>query len=185
MIRVKLWQICRNILMLLVLAGVPTFVLWQGGFLDDMPERLPWWVMIGIGALLGGFLSAPASNIASLLWEILSIHMRRGIEENAPKGCSDEETAVFRQLEYRKFIRLQQKVSFFRITWIVSRRAFRPVLLGVGILFIPVVVAVFVADPKLENIPTILGVIVVTAIIVAGGFGIASGLGIKSFLHEE
>ena len=185
MIRSKVWQVFQNIIRLAVTVGIPLLVLWQGGLLDDKAEGWPWWVIIGIGAFLGGVASTPASNITNLLWEILGIFARRGIEDRASKGYTKEECRVLRALEYRRWARRARKDNFFVVLWLVARRAILPALLIVSILFVPAVLAVFLVNPRVEVIPLVLMAIAVSGVALAVSFAIATALGIKSFYHQE
>ena len=185
MIRVKFWQILQNALRLLVTVGVPIFIVREGGFLDGGAERLSWWALMLIGAFIGGLVSTPASNIGNLIWEILAIHLRRGIEDQASKGYTEEESIVLKNLEYRKWVRLQRKATVFMIAGRVIRRTIILVLLGVALLFTPVVVAAFLINPRGEIILSLLLGIAISGILLAVGFGIATGLGVKSFHHQE
>ena len=183
LIRPKLWQVLQNVLRLLLTVGVPVFLLWKGGYLDGDAEKFPWWAILIFGALLGGVASTSASNFANLLWEILGIQLRKGIEERASKGCTEEESLVLRRLEYKRWVRQVRKASFFYIAWTITRKSLLPALLMVAILFTPVVIAIFVADPRFESILVILVATVICAALLAVGFGLATGIGIKSFFH--
>ena len=79
MIRALFWQVLQNVFRLGVIVGIPAIFLWQGGFLEEKADRLPWWVIIGIGALIGGFVSTPATNIGNLVWAILGAYLRETI----------------------------------------------------------------------------------------------------------
>ena len=183
MIRSMLWRLLQNGLRLIETLGIPIFVLWQGEFLDHQAEVLPWWVGVAIGALIGGFVAAPASSIGNLVWEILGVYLRRGVK--APRGCTEEETRVLRELEYKKWVRQQQNASLFVIVGGVTRRVFLPTLIGVAVLFIPLMAAVSLGEPIVGVILAGLFIVAITAMMLALGFGIATGLGIKSFHHQE
>ena len=183
MIRSMLWRLLQNGLRLIETLGIPIFVLWQGEFLDHQAEVLPWWVGVAIGALIGGFVAAPASSIGNLVWEILGVYLRRGVK--APRGCTEEETRVLRELEYKKWVWRQQNASLFVIVGGVTRRVFLPTLIGVAVLFIPLMVAVSPGEPIVGVILAGLFIVAITAMMLALAFGIATGLGIKSFHHQE
>ncbi len=183
MIRSMLWRILQNILRLIVTLGIPILALWQGEFLDHKAEGLPWWVAVAIGALIGGFVATPASNIGNLIWEILGVYLRRGVK--APRGCTEEETRVLRELEYKKWVWRQQNASLFVIAGSVIRRVFLPILIGVALLFVPLTVAVSPGEPIVGIILAGFFIVAITAMVLALGFGIATGLGIKSFHHQE
>lgn len=185
LIRSKLWQVLQNALRLAVTVGIPFFLLWEGGFLDSDADKIPWWVILVLGALIGGFASTPLSNFANLIWEIFGIFMRRGIEDRAARGSTEEESIVLKRLEYRSWVRWARKSNFFIIVWTVSRRAFLPTVLLMAIISIPAMVAAFLVSPRIEIVPLTLLAMVIAAIPVAIVFGVATGIWIKAFYHQE
>ena len=185
MIRALFWQVLQNVFRLGVIVGIPAIFLWQGGFLEEKADRLPWWVIIGIGALIGGFVSTPATNIGNLVWAILGAYLRRTIGRQAPEGRTEEETRVLRELEYRKWVRWQQQSSVFLIAGRITRRVFLPLLAVFAVLFIPIMAVARPVGPIFEVVLIGLVIIVVVAMMFSIGFGFATGIGIKSFHYQE